>query len=266
MLVDFSRPGGVFATPKVEKTWTANNNFLVSWWVFVPVGTDCPGTSGEGCNWKYFWVGDTSHGWPYWADYVDVALSNGFGSVIFQKADDTGNGALTSCGYHGTLMGNGKWVRQTYYMQGATSNGKWWHQEMDGSTVMVPCSSSTEVTSRTGATWNWLTVPGYARQDSGTAYFDDMYLATGSGARARVEICNNATYTSATNCAISTPISWSDTSVIATMRAGSFTSGTAFVFITDANGIVNTTGFPVTIGSGTIDTTPPAAPTGFSVN
>ena len=54
--------------------------------------------------------------------------------------------------------------------------------------------------------------------------YDDLYLATGDGAAARVEIGDNATYSSCNDLAIATIDSWSDTSITCTLREGGFTS------------------------------------------
>jgi hypothetical protein len=113
--------------------------------------------------------------------------------------------------------------------------------------------------------WNYLHFPGYGRYDSNSnTYYDDIYVAAGSGARARVEIGNKVTYSSCTNLAVSTANSWSDTQIVATVRNGSFTQGqTAYLFVVDASGAVNSQGHPITIGAGS--TTEPSAPKGLTV-
>jgi hypothetical protein len=79
--------------------------------------------------------------------------------------------------------------------------------------------------------------------------FDDFYLATGAGCRARVEIGDNPSYASCTNLAICTPTNWGDSSVTATVRTGGFADGTAYLFVVDANGDASA-GEEITIGEG----------------
>jgi len=92
----------------------------------------------------------------------------------------------------------------------------------------------------------------------------DVCVAVGPAAMARVEICNNSSYSSATNCAIFTPTSWSNTSITATVRMGSFTNGLAYLFVIDSAGTTSPSGYPITIGGGGGET-PPSAPNGLHV-
>jgi hypothetical protein len=64
--------------------------------------------------------------------------------------------------------------------------------------------------------------------------YDDIYLATGPHAAARVEIGNKANYSECTMMAISTPTAWSGTQITATVREGCFRDGDAvWVFVVD---------------------------------
>ena len=83
------------------------------------------------------------------------------------------------------------------------------------------------------------------------AYYDDVYVATGDGARARVEMGNASTYSASTNLALITPTAWGDTSITATVRQGQFDAeDSAYLYVVHADGTVNATGYPVTIGAG----------------
>ena len=113
--------------------------------------------------------------------------------------------------------------------------------------------TGTNITNQiTGDLWNTIHFPGFGRKDTNSMlYYDDIYVATGPYAQARVEIGNAPIYNNSTNLAILTPTSWSNSLIVATVRQGSFTSGqTAYLYVFDANGNVNTNGYPVTIGSG----------------
>jgi hypothetical protein len=117
--------------------------------------------------------------------------------------------------------------------------------------------------SHTVRAWDRINLIGYAR--SGTSYssghnwvIDDVYLASGPNAAARIEIGNKSSYSSCTNLAISTVDSWSSTSIKATVRSGRFPTGTnAYLYVIDGSNVPNSQGYPVTIGSGGTAATPP---------
>lgn len=95
-------------------------------------------------------------------------------------------------------------------------------------------------------------IVGYLR--SGGVYpkdnyvIDDVYVAVGPNSAARVEIGNNSSYYKCTKMAISTPTSWSSTSIKVTVREGNFNPGEkAYLFIVDANNNPST-GRAVTFG------------------
>lgn len=125
--------------------------------------------------------------------------------------------------------------------------------------------------------WDRLNLIGYARSaadfNNGHNWvIDDVYVATGPNAAARVEIGNAATYTSCTNLALITPDSWSSNSITATVRQGRFANNSkVYLYVSDATGNVNSIGYPVTLGtSSTGDGSSPAdqgplAPTNLKI-
>lgn len=134
----------------------------------------------------------------------------------------------------------------------------------------ITSNHSNLVTRTTSAVWDQIRVGHYwsfADEGSGCGdntganiYIDNIYIDT---TFSRVELCNNATYTSATQCEVVQPTAWSNASITATVRSAALTSGTAYLFVVDANNAASS-GYPVTIG-GASDTTPPGAPTGLGV-
>jgi chitodextrinase len=81
-----------------------------------------------------------------------------------------------------------------------------------------------------------------ARQDE--FFYDRIYI---DKSIARVELGNASTYSASNIREVQIPSSWGSTIQI-TINQGLFTSGqTAYVYVTDNNGNVNSTGFPVTI-------------------
>jgi len=232
-------------------SFSSASEWLMSFWVYVPVGKDVPGTNNpDGPNWKLWWSTAGGAG-SETADYVDVILSNDLSSELWEPADDPQNGSATGCPWYNTIGQKGRWLRKTWYFNGSTSgSGILWLSEVDGTQQTAPCNVSNATTTY-GPLTNFIQIPGYGRTDSNAeAYYDDIYIATGAGARARVEIGNASTYGGSTNLALLVPSSWSDTSIAATVYSGSLAAGQAYLYVVDANGQVNANGFPVTLSSG----------------
>lgn len=75
-------------------------------------------------------------------------------------------------------------------------------------------------------------------------WVDDAYL---NDSWAILELCNSSTYSAATKRKVQPASTWANTSIVARVNTGGFTSGsTAYLFVTDANGIVSS-GFPINI-------------------
>lgn len=244
-------------------SFTASTRVFVSMWVMLPTGDEVPGTGeGGGPNWK---LGDVNAGEiasPSSQYTTCVTLSDLPPGEAFQSPGAWyGTSGLDDGGYCNTTWVKNRWHRFDNLYVGSTgtsgSNQLW---EMDSATAYNRIWNQTgmrNLQSADAAGWKIFRVHGYARQDSnGQCYYDDIYVATGTGALARVEICNHSTYTSATNCAIATPTSWGDTSITATVRRGSFgASDSAYLFVIDSSGSASS-GYAVTFGSG--GETPPA--------
>jgi len=94
-----------------------------------------------------------------------------------------------------------------------------------------------------------INVPGWIRENSGPnadPTYDDIYIAVGPGAAARVEITDSPTYTGSKHATILRSTNWSNTSVTATVpKAGLDFSGTAYLYVTDYLGNTNTNGIQV---------------------
>ena len=238
-----------------------NSYFLFSWWQFIPTNRDVPGTNNvDGANWKWFWMGDRHDGWPMGSDYAgqqhygfnpDGSTYGIQGPVL---GHDEGSPARYDCGWYpnDSLFRKGTWMRVTMAMKNATSGGHIWQQEVSSAGHVIQFNVSNIVTAHADDPWNILFLPGYGRGDSNAvAFYDDVYIATGDGARARVEIGNEPTYSASTNLALITPTAWGDTSITATVRQGQFDAEeSAYLYVVHADGTVNATGYPVTIGAG----------------
>jgi hypothetical protein len=108
-------------------------------------------------------------------------------------------------------------------------------------------------------------IGGYGRmqnQPTNWRYFADAYL---DYSRARVILGNAPTLAASTQREVQIPSAWSASSLTLSANLGAFADGaTAYVYVFDSNGVANSSGFPVTIGSGgappppPVDTTPPS--------
>lgn len=84
---------------------------------------------------------------------------------------------------------------------------------------------------------------------------DDFYI---DNTRARVEMGNASTFSSCTHREIQIPSAWSSDSIAVTVNTGSFsTDDTAYLYVVDEDGAVNSSGYEVTVDSTSEDITAP---------
>lgn len=275
--------GSDSSVPLFARNLGAATSVYAQFWTYVPVGGHVPGYgSVSGTNWKTWLIyqGPTSGLW-------DADTSCSYGAVILTDIDswpmtgsgfaplatwydNSGRSSLQSSqgGYHDTDYASlniaaGVWERFEVYLTASSSSagtlGAWQMSANQARAEMGYTTGLTTTHSAHGNHWDMIQFPAFGRGENnyGTTYYDDVYVATGSGALARVEIGNNATYSSCTNLATCTPTSWGDTSITATLRSGTFSSGTAYLFVTDSSGVTSA-GKEITFGE---ESSTPAPPT-----
>ena len=99
--------------------------------------------------------------------------------------------------------------------------------------------------------------------DNNHNFFDDIYV---DYTFSRVVLANNQNYDQATITEPQIPSAWNGNSISSDVNLGKLPdSGTVYLFVFDADGNHNATGYPVIIGSGSGDTIAPNAPSGLSV-
>ena len=98
--------------------------------------------------------------------------------------------------------------------------------------------------------WDRINVPGWI----GPGYsnikplYDDIYVATGDNARARIEVSNAATFAASTNSTIQIVTAWGTDAITATLNLGSFQDGDhIYLYVVDADGAVNANGYDLGI-------------------
>jgi len=82
-------------------------------------------------------------------------------------------------------------------------------------------------------------------------YYDDVYV---DSTQARVEIGDASTWSACTHREIQIPSAWSSNSITATVNRGSMSNGTAYLYVVDADGNTNSSGYQITISVPTIYT------------
>lgn len=240
---------------------TDGDQVFISYWLYVPTNHYYPG-NGTGIDqakvhWLHFedsgmFVGWT-HGWNINPNYSDYSCLN-----------SSGYGLYSGVGEYHCIFTKGIWTRFWFWHSfGSSSNGSIQAYAMNANTARLTILNTTGKTNVNAShPYDQLNIPAYVRatpSGNGPAslFYDDVYVAKGAGARARVEIGNNSTYTGCTNLSIFTSTSWSDTSITATIRQGSFSNGgSAFLFVVDANGTVSSQGYPIILGGGSADAVP----------
>ena len=221
--------------------------YFYSYWAYIPSSDNWPGSGDSaGINWKLIWF------------VMNQDLQGGFDHpVMLGQAGDTNFSGFNCSGnpptavsawLDGFNMTKGSWKRVWGYTHIAT-NGKMQIWDLTSNGVHTALNQDMDTSSATNV--NYVKLNAYGRTTSNChPMFDDVYVATGDNAMARVEIGNAATYATCTQLAICTPDSWSSTSITATVRQGGFAdAATAYLYVFDATGTANTTGKEITFGS-----------------
>jgi hypothetical protein len=206
--------------------------------------------SGEGINWKNIWLqgaGTTDD---------DLVIPN------FHSEDSLSihSNSLPYSKYFESQFSIGTWKRFAVYVDGGTgSNGAFHFWELTTSGVSQRINDNGVAILDASGYFEQVRINGYGRETANCyPTFDDVYIATGDNARARIEIGDNATYASCTKITVCTPESWSDTSISAKVWRGQFgATEAAYLFVIDSTGAVSS-GHAITFGdTPAADTTPP---------
>jgi hypothetical protein len=236
----------------------AFNRAFLTYWVYMPASSTFP-TNENGDNWKIAWL--------YGSDVLT-------GDIMTFMRLGTGNFSMDCNGCRASQvyvnpafdMIKGHWYRVATYIDASTYSGAdvrqlWVSSPVENKPITQHIYSNQQLFSA-GQMMNNLSMNGYCRQTAAEsrARFDDVYLAIGPNARARIEIGDSSTYGNCKNLTMVTPTVWNASSITGTVRQGSFASGAAvYLYVTDSNGNVNSAGYPITF-SGSGSNLAPAAP------
>jgi len=188
----------------------------------------------------------------FWYDENNVGSKgwNGLSGATFNNGGTSGNSTSVYFKRSDAILFN-QWQTLEQFIQqssgGSTADGidRMWR---DGFLVQENTSLVTGTSSSGG--WRYMllgqninnTLPVAGQMDM-DVYFDDIYI---DNTQARVMMCDSPTWAARTHCEIQLPIKWSSDSITFTVNTGSFSSGTAYLFVVDENG-ATTDGYPVNI-------------------
>lgn len=225
---------------------------FLSFWYMLPTTSQFPQTNYANWNWKLSWFYNGS------SMDDDQVVSVGLPDRSFEPFSSWAISCNNCYGPHAnwyTLnMYKGKWYRIWVWIHATndtTSQKKLWVMGKDDNLVATQkVNWNGRIFNNITSIFNRFSFNAWARWcnpcTESYGFFDDVYLATGPYAQARVEIGNASTYNACTNLSIATVISWSDTQIKATLRQGALNSlSNAYLYVFDANGNVNQNGYPL---------------------
>lgn len=254
-----------WSTKVCKQLPTNTTKIFISFWQLVPNGTNWPADK-NGVNWKTIYIGVdgvASDNHTYLHQWLNGDASRAVSMTIFAYPEAFLRYANQSS------METGVWSRFSYYADAATtSSGILQVDELTRSGVIRRYNANNYRGLESGKSFNYLFVNYFARATSNCyPTYDDVYIAVGDNARARVEIGNNATYEKCTKLTICTPVSWSSTMISAKVWAGPFRSEPAYLFIIDSSGAVSPGRAIIfhDVNDG-YDTAPPAEPKGVVID
>lgn len=229
-----------------------------SFWVRVPDGTHFPGrdVTGPGMfssdsSWKYAWLLDDSDG------YSDTSK---FDMWFPAHAGRGSHNIASNDAYLLMSAGNAwwswsSWMRMSFWVRGTSGSpttGFFQTVSKEKGLDLLSFGSKTIFGANgSSSRFNVINFPGWLRTMDGGApkvqpAYDDIYVAVGRGAVARVEIGDAASYGSSKNLSILPVSSWESGRVTAKVpSAGVGTATSWYLYVTDADGKTNQTGYPL---------------------
>jgi hypothetical protein len=254
---------------------------FISMWVEIPAGATFPGASSSSggppgpdqfssdSSWKFAWLLQNAKSYGTTSEFDLVNFTYG-GSNQFIPAESNSNYYM--------------YIEPGNYSQNANNIGTaWWSWNGWNRVVTWLRGNSTVPAGAPGgmvqtlnaahgmSTWQignpttyptsamfqngvpqyftQINVPGWFRENSGPnadPTYDDIYIAVGPGAAARVEVTDAPVYTQSHHATILHVVSWSDGQITASVPNGGLDfTGPAYLYVTDASGDTSATGLPI---------------------
>lgn len=233
---------------------TSTTEVFKSFAVKVPSGAYFPGTNGgnSGTNADYPSDSSWKMDWLLGPDAVTndlITLSHIGGGIWATGGNDLGT--LRNYGTDPTWWKWANWNRITQYVKaGATPQtdaGVMYTQIANGQEAITEFNDNPVVFANGQSPYHFTqwNINGWIRPDAGgsdgagtgvSTLYDDIYVAWGDYAAARVELGDASTYESCTNLAVCEVSSWSNTSISTVCRSGGLNlSANTWLFVTLPN-------------------------------
>ena len=244
----------------------AESDAFLSFWVYLPTTSEFPGADGRDGppNWKLTWLMRSCCSTTDLMVPISITAGPPAQNFYISCNDCTGDVYFgNDAGTKDLLADKGKWYRVWAYIHGANDSSGERDVSFLSRDANIPVTAGLAhkgaVFSSSGPYFSMWLFGAYGRlssQESSPRY-DDVYLAVGPNARARVEIGDASTYAACKNLTNATVTSWSSTSINAVVRQGAFTSlDQTYLYVTDAAGRVSN-GLLLSSG-GALKPTPPS--------
>jgi len=223
---------------KFTTTFPETTEVFLSYCVKIPdgkamVGCEEPGEFPESSVWKMAWLYNEDIGVR--DDDVDICLPSWTPTLSIG-----GNNLSPDVGIQDNKTPDwwlfGEWMRFSFWLEcgpdPAEDPGTIRFQVVSEGQATQVVADGTDAIMEDGQppyTWKTLDIPGWSQNknvsgDNVEALYDDIYLATGDDANARVELSDSASYGDSTRIQLCDIRSWSSNRVSATLRKGSLDS------------------------------------------
>jgi len=269
----------------IKAQFPATTEFYLSYWLQIPVGFTFPGADIPGkiptrgvypdtsiglSTWKLVWIFDGDSA----TQDNDIALPTHVGGDLFLAGNNTReylNRRIrlvnpTNFEQADSIFRFGEWVRITVWMKAGPDllgpgDSRYTLEIPTSGINQTRISTSPVFTSDAGTgdrppyQWTHMNFTGFTGNGHPDwsltrPLFDDIYLATGAGSQARVEICDKPAYADCSRFGLITvgDTDWTDTNITGVIRKGGLSDAEverAFAYVYDKDGRVNATGFPL---------------------
>jgi len=214
---------------------------------------------------KFMLAPNTQSG-KFWRIYGDapqnnVYLSTGCSGVTIRGASEC---TATSCAAKATQWGSGpaltegQWHRVELLADASTNT---FSAAVDGIAAWTASSWLNTSLQANGHTLDFPNMIDSSSRDpscpaTGSYNYDDIFV---DFTRARVELADASSWSAARKKEVQVPVTWTSNSISIRVNAGTFSTGqTAYLYVIDSSGAVNSQGLPVRIGAaGVVQPEPP---------
>lgn len=273
---------------KVQEDWKRNgidlgsgaDRIYFSAWVFLDKGF----STAYNWQWKSFNVSSsnqlyydlaaqyqtntTSQQANYWWNNGTNHWYNSLAYLYYWNGSAVTHGEVSPVGAPSDALLWGQWQRLEFYAQRSSASGVadgiWREQRIGRAGYIFNITNATNWITGNNE-WRYIALShAIASVYSGyldlKIYMDDIYA---DSSQARVEICDNAVWSSRTHCEIQLASSWNDSQIQFDVNRGTFPDGQAYLFVINESGIASS-GYPISFGVQT-DFVAPFAPQGLEI-